>query len=320
MISIIIPAFNAEKTISKTLKSVLDSSFMDFELIVVDDGSTDNTQNAVSGFPVRMIKLGSCSGPACARNLGAKEARGDVLLFLDSDVCVRGDTVQKMLETLRESRADAAVAIYSQESINRGFFRNFKALHNYSYSKFRGPQISAHTVFATFCAMIRKDLFMELGGFDVAYRSNDVEDYELGYRIVDRGYKLVRNRAIEVDHHFPGFLRGIKLYYRRTYFWTGLFLRRKKFDAGGTSPKDAAGMLAGCLAAISLLTGGYFLSVPLFVFFMLCFSDFFKLALRQKGAVFLTFAILTQLFLSVVVSAAAAHAAGGVWLKEIIGN
>ncbi|PIU17946.1 MAG: hypothetical protein COT18_11580 [Elusimicrobia bacterium CG08_land_8_20_14_0_20_59_10] len=315
MISIIIPAFNAEKTISKTLKSVLASSFLDFELIVVDDGSTDNTQNAVSGFTVRLIKLGSRSGCAFARNAGAKEARGEVLLFLDSDVCVRGDTVQKMLETLRESRADAAVAIYSQESLDQGFFQSFKALHNYSYSKFPEPQISEHTVFSTFCAMIRKDLFMELGGFDITYKSNDVEDYELGYRIVDRGYKLVRNKAIEVDHHFPGFLRSIKLYYRRTYFWTELFLKRKKFDPDGTSHRDAAGMLAGCLAALSLPAGVYFLSVPLFVFFMLCFSDFFKLAFRQKGAVFLVFAILTQLFLSVVVSAAAC-AAAALWLRR----
>ncbi len=316
MISIIIPVLNAEKTISKTLHSVLASSFRDFELIVVDDGSTDGTLSLVSGFAVRVIKSGPRRGPAHARNLGAKESKGDALLFLDSDVCLRGDTVQKMMETINEGRADAAAAIYSRRSLNAGFFRNFKALHNYSYCKFVEPQVGADVIFATFCAMIRKDLFMELGGFDVRYKSNDIEDYELGYRMVDRGYTLVRNRAVEVDHHFPAFPRGVRLYYRRTYLWTKLFLRRKKFDTGGTSRRDAAGMLAGGFAALSLLAGAYYLFVPLFMFFILCFSVFFRLALREKGIFFLALTILTQLFLSVVVSAAASHAAVAAWLGE----
>lgn len=87
MISVIIPLYNKEPHIAKTLKSVLDQSFQDFEIIVVNDGSTDNGPAIVKSFPDPRIRIvsQSNSGVAAARNKGIFEARGEFVAFLDAD-------------------------------------------------------------------------------------------------------------------------------------------------------------------------------------------------------------------------------------------
>jgi glycosyltransferase involved in cell wall biosynthesis len=85
-VSVIIPAYNAAATIAATVESVLAQSYRDFEIIVVDDGSTDRTHEILAGFGdrVRLIEQHN-NGPAAARNVGARASSGDLLAFLDAD-------------------------------------------------------------------------------------------------------------------------------------------------------------------------------------------------------------------------------------------
>lgn len=86
--SIITPSFNSESTIGRTIKSVLDQTFKEFEIIIIDDGSTDKTQEVVFTFNDKRIlyqKIQNSGGPAKPRNLGIKLARGSWICFLDSD-------------------------------------------------------------------------------------------------------------------------------------------------------------------------------------------------------------------------------------------
>ncbi|ANK62510.1 hypothetical protein AYR53_06865 [Loigolactobacillus backii] len=85
--SIITSAFNAEKYIGASIKSVLANNYPDFELIIIDDGSTDNTMKIIRSFDEKKIRIISLKhvGPANARNTGIKRATGDFILFLDSD-------------------------------------------------------------------------------------------------------------------------------------------------------------------------------------------------------------------------------------------
>jgi glycosyltransferase involved in cell wall biosynthesis len=87
-VSVIIPAFNRASLIGQAIESVLGQTFRDFELIVVDDGSTDETTEVVRGYSdprIRLIELPSNAGSNAARNRGIKEARSDLIAFLDSD-------------------------------------------------------------------------------------------------------------------------------------------------------------------------------------------------------------------------------------------
>ena len=89
-VSIIIPTYNRAKLLSRAIKSVLDQTFKDFELIIVDDGSTDNTKGVVEEFQkkdsrIKYIWQENSGAPAKPKNTGIRQARGEYVAFLDDD-------------------------------------------------------------------------------------------------------------------------------------------------------------------------------------------------------------------------------------------
>jgi len=87
-VSVIIPTYNRAHTIGRAIKSVLNQTYQDFEIIVVDDGSTDNTEEVVKSFRdkrIRYIQHKKNKGAAAARNTGIKSAKGKYIAFQDSD-------------------------------------------------------------------------------------------------------------------------------------------------------------------------------------------------------------------------------------------
>jgi glycosyltransferase involved in cell wall biosynthesis len=111
LISVIIPAYNAEKTIEDTVKSVLNQSFSDFELIVINDGSQDATLDILSKIKDSRLKVftHSNSGPQVSRNRGIKEATGQYISFLDADDLWTSDKLESQFDAL-QSHPTAAVA------------------------------------------------------------------------------------------------------------------------------------------------------------------------------------------------------------------
>ena len=103
MISVIIPLYNKETTIEQSIRSLLTQSFSDFELIVVDDGSTDGSAEKIRGITdERMILI--CQengGPSKARNTGVKHARGEWIVFLDADDELLPDALQIMTAAIK---------------------------------------------------------------------------------------------------------------------------------------------------------------------------------------------------------------------------
>lgn len=109
MISIIIPTFNREHLIQKAVESVLDQSYTDIEVIVIDDGSTDNTEEKVRLIEderVRYLKLNNNGGACRARNKGAEIARGEYLAFQDSDDIWHKDKLEKQIRFLEQGNYD----------------------------------------------------------------------------------------------------------------------------------------------------------------------------------------------------------------------
>src|SRR4030066_2356254 len=134
--SIIIPAFNSVNTLTKLLESILSSSFKDFEVIVVDDFSEDNTTQIIKKFPVKFKRLKKRSGPSIARNKGAELARAKILVFADADVIFLKNTLSELVKTFKKNSQILAVSgFYSKKPANRGFFAKYKALRDYFYLK-----------------------------------------------------------------------------------------------------------------------------------------------------------------------------------------
>lgn len=107
MVSIITPAFNAENYIGETIESVKAQSYQDWELIIVDDCSTDNTLAIVKGYTdndsrIKLIKAPQNGGVAKARNLGIEQAQGDYIAFVDSDDLWKPDKLEKQVAFMKE--------------------------------------------------------------------------------------------------------------------------------------------------------------------------------------------------------------------------
>lgn len=115
-ISVVIPAYNREKTIEYCLDSVVNQTYPPVEVIVVDDCSSDNTINVVNNYPdkrVRCVKLENNSGAQAARNRGIKEAKGNWIAFQDSDDSWASDKLEKQVDALKGLNFDPWVVVHT---------------------------------------------------------------------------------------------------------------------------------------------------------------------------------------------------------------
>ena len=219
--SIVISAFNAEKTIGKCLEAIFNSDCRDFELIVVDDASEDNTAATASNYNCKIMRIKKHSGSSYCRNTGAEAAHGDILVFIDADVVINKTTLRKIVETL-SSKPDTVgiVGIFSKTHPNGNFFSQYKNLYmHYIFNKCPRYIDFIHSS----CFGIRKKYFEP---YDVAYIVG--EDTELGMRLNSKGYKILLDKDLEIIHlKEHSFLSFIKNDFRIPYAWSRLFLVQK---------------------------------------------------------------------------------------------
>lgn len=109
-ISIIIPVYNAEKTLDRCLSSIMNSKYENYEIILIDDGSTDNSVSIITDYAnennrIKVVSQSNC-GPSEARNRGLRLAEGDIISFVDSDDYVRDDYLEQLVKAFDEQNAD----------------------------------------------------------------------------------------------------------------------------------------------------------------------------------------------------------------------
>jgi glycosyltransferase involved in cell wall biosynthesis len=175
-ISVVIPVHDGGAPFLECLRSISASSWRDFEVIVVDDGSTESIGRAAASFPCRLVALPVNLGPANARNVGARQARGRLLFFLDADILVRRDTLEKIVRAFSdEPQIDALFGSYAKDTEPRNFVSRYKnLLHHYTHQNSDPDAV-------TFCGgfgAIRREVFLQMGGFDPSWRF--LEDIEFG--------------------------------------------------------------------------------------------------------------------------------------------
>jgi len=227
-ISIIIPAYNSRKFIRKCLEALADSTYKSFEMIVIDDASIDNTVQIAREMGSIVLKLDSQSGPAVARNYGAENAKGEILLFIDSDVLVKRDTLELIASAFIDNPGISAVfGSYDDAPEAPDFISQYRnLLHHYVHQKSNTDA----TTFWAGCGAVRKDIFLELKGFDhKKFAEPSIEDIEFGYRLRENGYKIKLDKDIQVTHlkHW-GWYSMIKTdIFNRAVPWSKLILQTK---------------------------------------------------------------------------------------------
>ncbi len=181
LVSVIIPTYNRARFLKEALASVLAQTYRPLEIIVVDDGSTDETSKVVSRFPVRYVRTPH-RGVAAARNRGLSKARGALIAFLDSDDLWLPRKIEVQVSFFE--RQPEAVAVQTEEVWLRGGKRvNPKKRHRKPSGHFFDRALELCLISPS-AVMLRREVLEEIGGFDETFPV--CEDYELWLRLLAR--------------------------------------------------------------------------------------------------------------------------------------
>jgi len=184
-VSVVVPVFNGEKTIERALVSILTQTFTDFEIIVVDDGSTDLTVEVIFrkfGERLQLINHPQNRGAAAARNTGIAAARGRWVAFLDCDDTWRPDKLVLQLEMLEKAGSLAKACATGYQLYKNGREITFKA--NFSPEQFRREILFGCTISPGSTLLVDRGVFIDIGMFDESFLR--LEDWDWLLRFAKR--------------------------------------------------------------------------------------------------------------------------------------
>jgi len=213
MISIIVPAYNDEKAISNCVESLMQQDYkMPFEVIVIDDGSKDDTGDAAEELGAIVLRKKN-AGPAKARNLGAKNAKGEILVFTDSDCVPEKNWLSEMLEPFKDKEVIGVQGAYKTKQ-KELVARFVQAEIEERYEKMKKNSRKLDWI-GSYSAAYRKKDFFDVGGFDESFPKASGEDPELSFKLAKQGKKLVFNPKAIVYHTHP---KSIREYFKVKFF------------------------------------------------------------------------------------------------------
>jgi GT2 family glycosyltransferase len=193
--SIIVPAYNTEATLPVLLQSLFKQSYYDFEVIVVDDCSKDDTAEVARSYDCETIQLSANHGPAYCRNVGARKAHGEILAFTDSDCCVEKHWLENIQKYFVPNNTDALMgklilrpSNFLGDSISA---LGFPAGGAIGFDKIWKVDQKGFTDSLSSCnCAIKKDIFWEAGGFDESFPYPGGEDSFFAYNLRRLNYKI----------------------------------------------------------------------------------------------------------------------------------
>lgn len=232
-LSVIIPNYNGGRTIGQCLEALYASSYDNFEVVIVDDCSSDGSSEIISRFPCRLIQLHARSGAARARNIGAQNSGGEVLFFIDSDCIVKRDTLSLVDRSVGVGGESVVGGTYTSLPEDDCFFSTFQSVFiHYSETKKERPDYIASHAMA-----IGRDLFEKSGGFPEAFMPI-IEDVEFSHRLRRSGSALKMDPSILVSHFFDfTFVKSLRNAFRKSMYWTAYSLKNRDLlsDSGTAS-------------------------------------------------------------------------------------
>ena len=329
LVSIIVPNRNGAATIGRCLQAALASRYPNFELIVVDDASEDDSLERIRGFPCRVVQLPRHGGAARARNAGVRASRGEVLFFTDADCLLEPDAVARAVERLRGGAELLVGGTYTLAACEPRFFDRFQSVFVHHFETKRAPQAD---YLATHALALGASTFRRHGGF-AEYGLPILEDVEFSHRLRRAGCRLVMDPAIRARHVFGYTLgRSLRNGFRKARYWTCYSLGNRDLlaDSGAASHElklDAAlWCLSAALIAAALATGAPGWAAALFA--IQCANAYASRGLlrafyRARGMAFAGAA--TLYYLLVYPLAAGAGALAGLWMylareRRALGN
>jgi len=226
-ISIVMPVFEGRRYLERSLRAL--SAQVDapsFEVIVVDDGSEDGSDEFAREHGARVVPSGGRRlGPARGRNVGARVAAGKMVIFVDADVAMHADTLAKFVRIFEDPETTAAYGSYDSHPPHPGFASQYMNLrHHFVHQT---PNEDAATFWSGLGAVRRAD-YLAVDGFDAeAFDRPCVEDIELGMRIRAAGGRIRRRPDVRGTHLKQwGLMEVVRTdVFRRAVPWSRMILR-----------------------------------------------------------------------------------------------
>jgi glycosyltransferase involved in cell wall biosynthesis len=311
-VSVIVPVRNGAMHLTRCLEALARSEYADFEVIVVDDCSTDSTPQIVERFGAHYVRTPRAIGPGGARNLGAQQAQGAILAFVDADVVVPPQALGLIADDFERDPDLAAVfGSYNESPAWPTFISQYKNLMHY-YVHQNSSEVAV--TFWAGCGAIWKSVFEEFGGFDATkYKAPSIEDIALGQQLVLSGRRILLDKRLKVQHlkrwTFRSLLRTDIL--DRAVPWAQLILntRRLPRDLNLTYLSRLSAILVGLLAGVCLLGSLAFSGlarIPMLPLFGALASivavlivlnwDVYRFFLQKRGWLFLARAVVFHWF------------------------
>jgi GT2 family glycosyltransferase len=199
-IAVIVPVWNGEETIARTVNALLSQTQPAAEVIIVDDGSTDRTLQVLAGFGERIRVVSRINGgPAAARNTGIEVARSGLIAFTDSDCVPRKDWLARLLAGFA---GDVDKKLAGVGGIVRGdgetLIDRYVDLIRLLDPESDDEGVIPYLITANAC--FRREVLVTVGGFDEGFRKPGGEEAELGYRLRHAGYAFRLSEAAVVHH------------------------------------------------------------------------------------------------------------------------
>lgn len=201
LVSIIIPTFNEEKNIERLLKSIKNQTYKEIEVIVVDDGSTDNTAKISLQYTKKVYKRGHVERSA-QRNFGANKSSGDYFLFIDGDMEFTPNVVKDAIKVLKTGNYE--LLVIPERTVGKGFIQKVRRFEREMYMGDLTIEVAR---------LFSRKVFFEFEGYDL--KLTGPEDYDLPYRI-SRKYKI--GRGSEYILHHEENLTLLKLLKKKFYY------------------------------------------------------------------------------------------------------
>lgn len=255
-LSVIIPTCNRSELLVRALSKLLDAqtaSPRDYEVVVVDDGSSDDTPEAVAGLRAPASRLRYCRqesrGPAAARNLGLREAKGDTILFTGDDCFPEPHLIE---EHLQAHRREAEVGVLGHVAWHPDLpltplMMFLEEGVQFGFGLIKDPENVPYWAFYTANCSVRRHWIEEAGGFDEAFRYPAYEDIELAYRMHKNGLRIVYRPGALTYHYHPPTLEEHLRRQRLCGRAAGLFYRKHpelKDELGVTSAAHRSAAMA----------------------------------------------------------------------------
>ncbi len=266
-ISVIIPNHNGARTIGECLKAVFASRYDNYEVVVVDDCSSDESAEIIRTFPCRIKRLEKRMGASAARNAGVVESRGEVLFFTDAD-CLPDENALQISSAAIDMHPKAIIGgTYTPMPADTDFYSRFQSvlINCFETWKQEPDYIAAHAM------IMERSVFSHKGGFaaDIFWeKTAGIEDVEFSHRMRRAGYRLVMNPDILVTHRFNfNLVRSFMNALGRSRRWTFYSLKNGDLltDSGAAAIELKYNVFSWAVCACIALAGHFLgagISVP----------------------------------------------------------